>query len=620
MPHPLDPLSRDELASAISALRGAGALTDGRRLVSLVLHEAVKHESDWDPGTIADERLAFAVIFDPSRTETRECVVAIGGQAGVISDRAVPGAQAAFVLSEYEHGIAAMKADLRVRDALALRGLTDLELLHVELWPFGDAPPPELAGRRVAWCALWRRDDATDNAYAHPIRGLEVIVDVTAFEVVRVLDHGVVEIPSSSSGRWLSEEVGALRPPGARLDVVQPDGVGFRLEGWSLEWEAWTLRIGFHQREGLTLHALAFDGRPICYRASIAELVIPYADPDSTTYKKSAFDTGEYGLGHFVNALERGCDCLGEIVYLDVDLATDTGGIVTLPNAICLHEEDHGLLWKHVDFEVGRTEVRRSRRLVISSIVTVDNYEYGYFWYLYRDGTIEFEAKLTGIVLTAAMAAGSESAYGTTLAPGINAMYHQHFFCARLDMHVDGGTNTVSEVHSEELGDAFTQVARVLEREDDDAGLVDPLRARHWKIANHSRRNAAGGPVAYKLAPGQNVRSFTRPESAMGRRVAFCERHFWVTPFDPDERWPAGAYPNLNPATDGLPRWVGKRRPVVDTDVVCWYVFGAHHVPRLEDWPVMPVEHLGFALRPDGFFDRSPAINLPPEPGHRCHS
>jgi primary-amine oxidase len=28
----------------------------------------------------------------------------------------------------------------------------------------------------------------------------------------------------------------------------------------------------------------------------------------------------------------------------------------------------------------------------------------------------------------------------------------------------------------------------------------------------------------------------------------------------------------------------------------CRYVFGVTHVPRLEDWPVMPVEHVGFTL------------------------
>ena len=45
--------------------------------------------------------------------------------------------------------------------------------------------------------------------------------------------------------------------------------------------------------------------------------------------------------------------------------------------------------------------------------------------------------------------------------------------------------------------------------------------------------------------------------------------------------------------------------------MVLWYTFGAHHVPRPEDWPVMPVVKIGFSLRPRGFFDRSPALDVP---------
>ena len=51
----------------------------------------------------------------------------------------------------------------------------------------------------------------------------------------------------------------------------------------------------------------------------------------------------------------------------------------------------------------GSNEVRRNRRLVVSFFTTVGNYDYGFYWYLYLDGTIEFEAKATGIVFTAAL-------------------------------------------------------------------------------------------------------------------------------------------------------------------------------------------------------------------------
>ena len=61
-----------------------------------------------------------------------------------------------------------------------------------------------------------------------------------------------------------------------------------------------------------------------------------------------------------------------------------------------------------LDFRTDDTEVRRARRLVVSFIATVGNYEYGFFWYLYQDGTIELEIKVTGIVATGAVAAGEQ--------------------------------------------------------------------------------------------------------------------------------------------------------------------------------------------------------------------
>ncbi len=48
-----------------------------------------------------------------------------------------------------------------------------------------------------------------------------------------------------------------------------------------------------------------------------------------------------------------------------------------------------------------------------------------------------------------------------------------------------------------------------------------------------------------------------------------------------------------------------------------WYVFGAHPAPRLEDWPVMPVQYAGFSRQPVGVCDQSPALDGPrPMDGH----
>jgi primary-amine oxidase len=260
---------------------------------------------------------------------------------------------------------------------------------------------------------------------------------------------------------------------------------------------------------------------------------------------------------------------------------------------------------------------------VVSTIVTAANYEYAFYWYLYQDGTIEAEVKPTGIVLTQG-ADGSEPEVGVEVAPGLIAPHHQHFFCVRLDMAVDGERNTVYEVNTEPVppgdrnphGNAFRTVLTPLEREAEARRTINPFTARYWLIANEAVRNSLGRPVAYKLVPGSNVLPFAQPDSDVMRRGGFMRAHLWVTRYDPRERFPSGDYPNQHPGSAGLPEYQRADREIKDQDIVVWYTFGSHHISRPEDWPVMPVERLGFALKPTGFFDRNPAIDVPPSPGH----
>jgi primary-amine oxidase len=411
---------------------------------------------------------------------------------------------------------------------------------------------------------------------------------------------------------------GDLKP----YHVAQPEGPSFTVDGWEVRWQKWRMRIGFNVKEGLVLHTVGYeDGgrlRPIAHRLSFAELVVPYGDPSPGQFRRTAFDIGEWGFGELTNSLELGCDCLGEIRYFDVALADSKGEAYTIRNAVCLHEEDAGLLWKHVD-PVAGTETRRMRRLVVSFVVTVANYEYLVYWRFYQDGSIECEVRLTGIPIVGFFPGREAPPYGALVDERTYAPYHQHLIVARLDLDVDGEQNTVYEVHTEAVpvgpdnpyGTAMIAPATPLRTESEAQQNADPASQRYWKVVNHGSLNGLGQPVAYKLLPTASPPAFVAPDSPAMRRAAVIGKHLWVTPFDRDERFPCGDYPNQSAADAGLSVWTEADRSVEDTDVVLWHVFGAHHVTRPEDWPMMPVEIVGFWLKPVGFFDRSPALDVP---------
>ncbi len=639
--HPLDPLDASEIARAVQILRHAGTATPGARFASVTLNEPLKDEAAFPapdhlvaaqpagPGpTAAIPREAFAVWREPRQHATCEAVVSLTA-GSVLSSRSVPDAQAPLMPAEFAECEIVTRADPRIRAGLERRGITDPGRVRVEAWGIGTYAAPEEARRRLAWTLLFYRDRPDDNPYAKPVDGLHAIVDLDDMTVLRVEDLGVVPLPPGS-GAYAASRVGPLRDDLRPLEIIQPQGPSFEVRGWEVRWQRWRLRLGFNAREGLVLHTVGYEDqgtvRPVLWRASVAELFIPYADPRPYHGWRNAFDIGECGIGILANSLELGCDCLGEIRYLDVDLAGGNGEPYTIRQAICLHEEDSGLLWKHYDATAGTTETRRSRRLVISFIITADNYEYAIYWYFYQDGSIEFEVKLTGIVLTSALPPGQASDFGSLVAPQTLAPHHQHFFSVRLDMAVDGLHNTVYEVDTEAvppgpsnpLGNAFRPVKRPLRRESEAQRLIDPRRGRYWLVANPGRRTELGHEAAYKLVPGASVLSFSHPDSPVTRRAAFTTRHLWVTPFRPDERFPAGDYPNQDPGGAGLPAWTKADRPIENTDVVLWYTVGSHHITRPEDWPVMPAERAGFMLKPAGFFDQNPALDVAPGPFPHC--
>jgi primary-amine oxidase len=628
--HPLEPLTEEEIRAAADILRSQRDLNDSYRFASMALHEPPKERVlDFRAGDAVD-REAFAVLLDKSDGLAYEAVVSLTDEQ-VRSWKHIPGVHPPVMQEEFLECERVVKANAEFREALRKRGITDLDLVMVDPWSAGHYGDEE--GRRLLRALAWVRSDPEDNGYAHPIENVAAVFDLNEMEVVRIEDHGVVPVPELP-GKYTAEAVGEVRTDLKPVEITQPEGTSFRVDGHEVRWQKWRFRIGFTPREGLVLYTVGYeDGRrlrPILYRAALSEMVVPYGDPSPLHSRKNAFDEGEYNIGSLANSLEYGCDCLGEIRYFDVVMADNSGEPCTICNAVCMHEEDFGLLWKHYDFRLERSEVRRSRRLVVSFIATVGNYDYGFYWYFYQDGTIQLEVKLTGIVSTGAVQPGERATYGQLLNnDGLYAPVHQHFFNVRLDMHVDGQENSVHEVNTESvpsgpdnpLGNAFRVVSTPLRKESEAKRTVDALSARYWRVTNQSVKNGMGEPVGYKLVPGANVPPFAQPDASVLQRAAFVTKHLWVTPYDPGEMYAAGDYPNQHQGGAGLPEWTKTDRQIENADVVLWYTFGSHHPVRLEDWPVMPVQHAGFTLQPEGFFDSNPALDLPPpnSDGHCGH-
>jgi len=617
--HPLTPLYEQEISAAVEILKREHNLGEKVRFAGVVLHEPPKEQVlAFKPGD-GFERDAHVVMVNSAEGAAYEAVVSLS-EGKVKSWEHIPDVQPPIVLEEFDDCENACKENPEFQEALRKRGITDMDLVVVDPWSAGSYGDEE--GRRLSRALTWVRLDPDDNPYAHPVDNLVTIVDLNKMEVVRVEDHGVVPVPQQK-GNYTPEAAGE-RKDLRTLEITQPEGTSFEVKGHEIRWQKWRMRIGFTPREGLVLYTVGYeDGgrvRPILYRASLSEMVVPYGDPRPGQWRKNAFDAGEYNVGALANSLELGCDCLGEIRYFDAVVADGNGNPLTIKNAVCLHEEDYGLLWKHFDMRTEDTEVRRSRRLVISFIATVANYEYGFFWYFYQDGTIEFEGKLTGIVSTGALPPGEKTRHGQLLNnDGLYGPIHQHFFNFRLDMDVDGQDNTVYEVNTEAVppgdenphGNAYFAKATPISSEAEGGRTVDALSARYWKVVNESSKNVLGEPVAYKLMPKTNVLPFAQPDAQVTKRAGFASKHFWVTPYEHSERHAAGSYPNQNPGGDGLVKWTQQDRSVKDDDVVIWYTLGAHHPVRPEDWPVMPVQYAGFMLQPEGFFDRNPALDVP---------
>jgi primary-amine oxidase len=613
-PHPLDPLSKGELLATVAVLNNAGKVADSARFVLIHSHEPPKEKVLASKPGQTLPRQAFAVLYDWASNTTSEAIVDLDEQK-LLSWKNVPKVQPGILPGD-DHSKTAeiVRADPRWREAMTKRGVKDVEKVAINGWPIGAYATDSGDGRRRAFVTMYAREYG-------PIEDLIVLVDLTEKKIVKLEDKGVSGWRREHGDfPHLDERDRGQGPEGPSSQPPSRDAI-FQVNGNAVRWGHWRFRFALHPRVGLVLYAVGYeeDGkvRSILYRANLSEMVVPYGDPNWTSW--CPFDAGEYGMGVYAKTpLNYGIDAPKDAAYFSAWLHDYRGKPLEVPRAVALYERDGGVLWRH-----GRN-ARRARQLVLTSFVRVDEYDYGFNWIFHEDGTLATEVLLTGrmnvkLVQRKEDEEGHEAraSFGHLVEPHLEAPNHQHFFNFRLDFDVDGPErNSVMEMNTEALpvgpdnplGSAFVMKETPLRRELEARRRMKLVSNRTWKIVSLCASNSLSQPTGYALVPGENSLPYAAENSFFRTHAGFVNHHLWVTPYRQKEQYAAGDYVNGGPPGEGLPKWTSANREIEDTDVVIWYSLGVTHVPRPEEWPLMPVHRAGFKLVPAGFFTRNPAI------------
>ncbi len=607
--NPLDPLSEDEITATIQVIEADVRFPQGAFFPIVMLHEPLKREVlAWTPGA-PFRREAFANVFDRAKNQLFEAVVDLRAQT-LISWVERPGVQPAVFASEYTDADTVIRSSPRWQKAMRDRGINPNDV-YLDVWAPGDLKLPgvEPATRLLRALSFYR--GALPNPYDRPIEGVVVTADMNKLTVVDFVDTGIRPVNKTVSGSARTTRTG-LKP----LVVTQPDGPSFQIDGQAVTWQKWHFRIGFTPREGLVLYQIGYEQpggvRPIIYRMALAEIYVPYALPDSTWAWRAALDVGEYNLGQYAEHLKANLDVPANAVFFDTAAAADTGSAVALPHAVAMYERDAGSLWDRSDPTTLARDARFGRELVVVTTYVIGNYTYSMSYIFRMDGGIDVKVGATGTTLNQGVQtveAGDK--YGTSVAKEIAAPSHQHFFNFRIDFDVDGTASRLVEENTHttpsSLGNAFVTDKTVVGSE----GFRNLEGTRRWTIESTTQKNALGMPTGYALEPLDTAVPLSQPNYPPLQHAQFAQQPMWVTQYRDGELYAAGNYPNQGKPGEGLPKYIAGHESVDGHDLVVWYTTGFTHVPTVEEYPVMTTDTIGFALRPNGFFDQNPALDAP---------
>lgn len=549
--HPFDPLSASEIEKAVTLLRAA----HGKLYYNAVtLFEPPKAQMlKWlsDPKSAPRPKRIADIVAIGTDGKLYDGKIDLD-EGKIIEFVHTPNVQPLITMEDLQAVEHVCRKDPKVIEQCGIIGIPPEQMSQVYCDPWTIGYDERFGNSvRLQQALMYYRPHIDDSQYSFPLDFCP-IYDATKEEIIHIdipkVRRPISKMAANNYHVQSIEEMGGYRTDLKPLNISQPEGVSFTVNGRVVDWQNWSVHIGFNYREGIVLNNISYfdkaEGkrRPIFYRLSLSEMVVPYGNPEHPHQRKHAFDLGEYGGGCMTNSLSLGCDCKGSIHYMDADFVNKAGAAQTIKNAICIHEEDGGILFKHTDFRDDSVIVTRARKLVISQIFTAANYEYCIYWIFHQDGTVQLEIKLTGILNTYAMNSDEDThGWGTEVYPGVNAHNHQHLFCMRIDPNVDGSDNTVfqvdatpgnGEVGSKDnfYGNAFyakkTKYTNPVEAMAD----YDGGTSRTWDISNENKLHPySHKPVTYKLVSREVPSLLPKKGSLVWKRAGFARHAVHVT-------------------------------------------------------------------------------------------
>lgn len=636
--HPLDPLSPVEISAVASLIKDK---YKGKEVAfnTITLKEPTKKSYyDWkEKNGPLPPRLAFFVILESGVPGVQEGIADIGNLY-ITNLKHTQGVQPILTIEDLQITEKIVRKSPKVIEQCVLSGIpaSDMDKIYCDSWSIGYDERWGSA-RRLQQAMMYYRNTEDDSQYSHALDFIP-IVDIETQEVIYI-DIPEVRRPLSKQPHTNFYPSDAVKKHGYRTDtkpinVTQPEGVSFKLDNNVMEWSNFKFHIGFNYREGIVISDLSYNDhgkvRPIFHRMSLSEMIVPYGDPSFKHFRKHALDIGEYGAGYMTNPLALGCDCKGVIHYLDAFFANRAGDAITVKNAVCIHEEDDGILFKHSDFrdDFQTTIVTRATKLIISQIFTASNYEYCIYWTFLQDGAIRLDIKLTGILNTTVANIGENTnPWGTTVYPQVNAHNHQHLFSLRIDPRLDGDNNSVVQsdvVPSEHplgsnenpYGNAWKGVGTVYKTVAESLSLPNAITQRSWDIINPNSINPySGKPASYKIVSGQTATMMAHTNSTPQKRAPWAKHSISVVKYEEDRLYPSGVHvpQSSGDGAHGIKAWIGDGSDKIEnTDIIVFHTFGISHVPSPEDFPLMNAEPISLLMRPRHFFTQNPALDIQP--------